>query len=76
MEWISVKDNIPNEFSMVLIYIADNSLTGVAMLMKSTDAFGNKISYFAEIYGDNGVIEGVTHWMLLPSPPKDLNENK
>ena len=62
MEWISVKDRLPelaNDYDVVhvLIYLDDGFITGADY---EKDGF--------ELWADSGE---VTHWMPLPEPPKE-----
>ncbi len=57
LEWISVKDRLPEAGSYVLAYLD----------------FGYGYSITTSIYIKNGFVTGekdVTHWMPLPQPPK------
>lgn len=78
MKWISVKDELPEPYTMVLIY--DES-------MAKTDAYNEKLDegikrphgvrlgyYINSIEqlrpeGANGKDFPITHWMPLPLPP-------
>ena len=57
-EWISVKDRLPKEGEVVVVYIKPKVGVGYAevdiYLMGDFDEYS----------------EGVTHWMPLPEPPK------
>lgn len=57
-EWISVKDRLPEEGEVVVIYIKPEVGVGYA----ETDIY---------LMGDfDEYSEAVTHWMPLPEPPK------
>ncbi len=63
MEWISVKTKLPEENVSVLVYNGAKILVHTARytplgVFASCDAGG----YFC----------GVTHWMPLPEPPKEV----
>lgn len=66
MKWISVKDQLPAESEIVLVF-AGNSRFGKYF-----------IDYIAIFDDENGLpiwfdppSTGITHWMPLPEPPKD-----
>lgn len=63
MEWISVKDKLPQEFKRVLVY----SDFGI-----DSKVFEGGIFYDGEThcYCPIGKVDGVTHWMPLPKPPE------
>jgi hypothetical protein len=59
MEWISVKDKLPNDYQRVLFY----------------DTLGNRscetdidTGYF--VPSQSKIAESISHWMPLPTPPK------
>ncbi len=63
MKWISVKDKLPNELSIILVYgkvYDDDFEIGWAF-------YNTKDQYC----GTNYYYKDVTHWMDLPKPPKD-----
>ena len=70
MEWISVKDRLPE--------------TGIYVLASCTMKVRDKIDYrnavvmaftcdegFVDTELDEVITEGTTHWMPLPEPPKE-----
>jgi len=60
MEWISVKDRLPNK--VYVLCCNSNSLPFIA-------CFGVWGNYWA----CSGERTNVTHWMPLPEPPKEKN---
>jgi hypothetical protein len=58
MEWISVKDRLPENLDEVVIYVSDYGID---------IAFYSNQSFFD--YNSDGILS-VTHWMPLPKPPK------
>jgi hypothetical protein len=65
MEWISIKDKLPEWQEIVLCYINGEGiykLQGVDILQFVSDGF---------IHHEYGEMEGITHWMELPKPPKE-----
>lgn len=65
MEWISVNDKLPSNSDEVLVYDVENDevIIGVYLYSKPTfPVFG--------IFG-RGQVFDITHWMPLPSPPKE-----
>ena len=65
MEWISVKDRLPELFEDVLTYDVDGGIR-INWLEELVD----EVAYFA--YGG----KYVTHWMLLPEPPKIVEDTE
>ena len=63
MEWISVKDKLPNQNELVLCYSSSEGVISDSLYSKIGSEIwfnGNKESYRNDI----------THWMPLPEPPK------
>ena len=62
MDWISVKDRLPEEYTSVLVYIADRQSVIVTMFYKdfALARCGMKTGF---------QVHGVTHWMKI-EPPK------
>ena len=58
-EWISIDDRLPEKDEGVIIYPMDG-------MVGHADYFFNAFSTWG--YGE---VNGVTHWMPLPEPPKD-----
>ena len=68
MEWISVKDKLPEKEFFYIAYDPDD---GEDQSHCVIPLFYDKVRGFIDI--ESGVIEffpGVTHWMPLPQPPK------
>lgn len=61
VEWISVKDRLPEEDKDVLAY------NGVYMIIAAYTT--NPTKYWYTITGS--VMRTITHWMPLPEPPKE-----
>lgn len=70
MEWISVKDKLPGFYDWVLV-----SVKSAGMHLTITTAYRNRLVNSGEWYwwwfGYPSEIGEVTHWMLLPEPPKE-----
>ena len=66
MEWISVKDRMPNMKDIVLVY--DTFLECVSIGYIS-EFLGERTVWIID-YGES-VSDTVTHWMPLPEPPKE-----
>lgn len=61
MEWISVKDRLPEQGQEVLTYY-----NLIAQGMYYVDQYPNEMT-------ENGdIVKELTHWMPLPEPPKDI----
>lgn len=61
-KWISIKDELPGNYSVVLTY--DGEVIIIASHFGNGDGFRNSAGFS---------ITGVTHWMPLPHPPEDDN---
>lgn len=70
MEWISVKDRLPDKEGFYLVYspIQQNnhvlSVDGGRAVHMSSDLH-------IDIFFENGFLKFVTHWMPLPKQPKE-----
>ena len=65
-EWVSVEDKLPDKCGNYLVYFGK----GDGIKMKT--AFwltGKRIWKGAEAYS---TLNGITHWMPLPEPPKEV----
>lgn len=70
-QWISVNDRLPDETeTTVLIWIKQGKADGIEISDCCHIGYWVKNSKeFCDI--DWNVINGITHWMPLPEPPKD-----
>lgn len=66
MEWISVKDGLPNQDEYVLLYDKYLNLTYEGKLLPSDFYYSDRGGYSKYIGEDCEI----THWMPLPEPPK------
>ena len=68
-EWISVADRLPNQHlddeGIELSFI----VWGKDYIHSQTAYFNGKIFYFRCYDGTEGIMNGITHWMPLPTPP-------
>ncbi len=62
MTWTSVKDHKPDEQEWVIIGSSIHETTSWAVYLDG-EFVNPDLNYFK--------IEGVTHWMPLPEPPKE-----
>jgi hypothetical protein len=60
-EWISVKDRLPEEEKEVLCYLGNALGKGIVVAFRR----------HGDWYFDGWKCPTVTHWMLLPEPPKE-----
>jgi hypothetical protein len=60
-EWVSVDDNLPKKTGNVLCCNAKNGVVATGLYLKYIDGGGK--------WGDS--VNNLTHWMLLPEPPKE-----
>ena len=77
MHWINIKDKVPTDdsndrdaYNCVLVYSSFNGSIAFAQYLE------NKwILYTDGYYSDGGGIgldeDDITHWMTMPTPPKD-----
>jgi hypothetical protein len=73
MEWISVNDRLPEEFSNVLVARSCGVVCECTVDIDGEFAFEYELGlrrYTAKPLSD------VTHWMPLPSPPTELNNSE
>lgn len=68
-EWISVKDRLPDDDELVLVYTKDNVMSVCPLVI--ANAFANLKNL--KVWEDNNgyYVSDVTHWMPLPEPPKE-----
>ena len=66
-EWISVKDRLPEDGSIVLCYHQSGYGGGIMFTAQFTDWRGREYDW-AVTYG--GHFSNITHWQPLPSPPE------
>ena len=64
MEWISVKDRLPDINKQVLVYDANSKGLASAII----HLVNGKVCFMG--YGDD-LATDITHWMPLPKPPKE-----
>lgn len=62
MEWISVKDRMPEKHVMVILANSDRVAPGYL------EQFG---LFFVVLGGNDRILGQATHWMPLPPPPKE-----
>ena len=73
MEWISVKDRLPEFNKEVLMYSPDDYFDCgngyiVTGMVVDANTYRGRGENDIKLYG---VPDGCTHWMPLPEPPKD-----
>lgn len=68
-EWISVKDRLPEPLVYVLVYIPDDVPYTIREGFLSPSGM-----WHASLY-DRGHSE-ITHWMPLPKPPKEDDDDR
>lgn len=64
MDWISVKDRLPEPHRMVIVYVANRA----GWWNIETDFLNLNGSWASNADSDWHI---VTHWMPLPEPPKE-----
>jgi hypothetical protein len=83
MEWISVKERLPDDDQDVLVYHLHDAHVTVGYFEKDNVSFYIE-SDGGKFYTDDGWETeipwaqkgGVTHWMPLPEKPKELIDDK
>jgi hypothetical protein len=68
-EWISVKDRLPEPDVNVLCYSRADYIEGY--YCSTSKIFKPEIEDAGYMNNDNEMVIDVSHWMPLPSPPKD-----
>jgi hypothetical protein len=71
MEWISVKDELPQEDVNVLLYDGNEVFCGNHYLAKNNESCFGTQACDGTCYGWYEKNE-ITHWMPLPEPPKTI----
>lgn len=62
MQWINVKDKLPDIGQRVLVYQKDGVQGGNEIDIEYRQC--------EDFWSDQGIISGITHWMPLPEIPK------
>jgi len=65
-EWISVKDKLPEEDEMMILFYSTEG--GVCSGNYEVE---EEVYYSLDYIGGAGYRKSVTHWMPLPEPPKE-----
>ncbi len=63
MEWVKTSDKMPPELVMVLCLIPDQGDHICTAIWERREGW-------YESYNNEIIMQPVTHWMLLPEPPK------
>jgi hypothetical protein len=68
MTWISVEDRLPDEGKDVLVWDGNLNLDKIPIYeIAAYRRFANGNLFISGLYS----LQGITHWMPLPEPPKD-----
>lgn len=70
MNWISVKERLPEGADYVLVCCTMKVTSKIDYVNAVTMAFVCEEG-FVDVELDEVITEGVTHWMPLPEPPKE-----
>lgn len=75
-EWISVKDRLPEEDEIVLLYRKTSKKVAIGFRVRIADFnFWECIQPNTNEYTMGWCGAGiVSHWMPLPEPPKEVND--
>ena len=70
MEWISVKDRLPEKFQDVLIW---NETLQQAEIRYLTDEIYPESKEIKDqiVWSEQGITNNISHWMPLPEMPND-----
>lgn len=68
MNWISVKDRLPERYKEVLCLFRGNKGRGWKIDISWVDS--TRFFLYEDLYGK------VTHWMPLPEPPEDYHNGE
>lgn len=68
MEWINVKDRLPDDMENVLVFT--EGCIDVGHLTKGRFGLARWETDSLDEWGDREILKDVTHWMPLPEPPK------
>ena len=83
MEWISIDDRLPKDKQRVLVFVPDNNVYGynrerecihAATFVRSRIDGNNKKPYEWVNSPRKYFGQDISHWMILPSPPKGDNK--
>ncbi len=78
MDWISVKDRLPENEEWVLALGRLEGLSRIAVVNCHKSFFGDDRIWSiisSECGWCNQCLDDVTHWMPLPNPPENVGEN-
>ncbi len=75
-EWISVDEKLPEEWEEVLAWDGENVRQGYYTMDIDWDDDAKQAETPRWTYYDGMLWENVTHWMPLPQPPKEKNNNE
>jgi hypothetical protein len=67
MNWISVKDRLPNPSDFVIVCVLHPSGNGYSRVPVTARFEDNE--WTAVNWMNGTVVDSVTHWMPLPNPP-------
>jgi len=70
MNWISVKEKLPERLTTVLIYVPTEESIYVATFCDWDDVCNDWHTFPQSRDSDNIKQNSVTHWAPLPEPPK------
>ena len=68
MEWISVKDELPNYRENVIVFTENH--IDVGHLARGRYGSLRREGASVDVWKDNEVLRDVTHWMPLPEEPE------
>ena len=74
MKWINVKDKLPKQSELVLVYEKDGRIIPAQL---EYPEWGGELEFYAQLSQIKGLLHqqyptsDVTHWMPLPKKPKE-----
>lgn len=66
VNWVSVKDNLPHDHEEYLLFKKEENFCYIGHIDINKNWFD----------ADGCTLEGITHWMPLPNPPKEETNNE
>ena len=71
MNWISVKDRLPENMQTVIYRLSVPTVKGPTWKIDYGEWDANEQSFFGEFFDYRDLQWDVTHWMPLPDMPKE-----
>ena len=69
MEWISVKEQLPEDYVNVIVLLSVRGIIGISSIQKETVTAADQEMTTIRTWSDHENVQ-VTHWTPLPDLPK------